>query len=125
MLAAWSPGLGCRSWRFAALHPVPPLARAGCWRSFRYCSWLVLLHDQALARFLELSPAVLRHAHRQLERSRRAGEYCVANLLHPGAAVLLQRLFNDAIQTAQLTAAAAQHDVIQHPLLKFRVKASD
>src|SRR5215831_11319142 len=78
-----------------------------------------------LARLLELSPAVLRHAHRQLQRSRRAGEHRVANLLHLGASVLLQRLFNDAIQTAQLTAAAAQHDVIQHPLLEFRVKASN
>src|SRR5262249_61488087 len=52
-----------------------------------------------------------------------AGKPGAAALLPPGPAVLLQRLLDNAVESLQLAAAAAEHDVLEHALLELRIEA--
>src|SRR5262245_13160546 len=74
-------------------------------------------------RLLHFLPVVLGHVGRELQRAVRAREDRLVDLRDLAAAVLLEVVLDQAVEAAQLAAAAREDDVLQHALLEFGVVA--
>src|SRR5262245_30253021 len=74
---------------------------------------------------LQLVPGFSGKTHCELQRADGTGVDGIADPPDLGTAVLRQRLLDDTIEPAQLTASAAQDDVLQHALLQLRIESAN
>src|SRR5207237_7321252 len=79
----------------------------------------------SLLHFLQAPPAFGRHAHGELEGADGASVNRVADAAHFGGAVVGHAFLDEAVEAAELAAAATQDDVQKHARLNFRVQAAD